>query len=63
MVAYVTKGREAARLLQEQFLHVAGESAYTKIYEHRVGPTQYYNCPEVGHKTYVCTKAQICAVH
>lgn len=36
MVVYVTKGSEAARLLQEQFFHVAGESAYTRIYEHRV---------------------------
>ena len=61
MVVYVTKGSEAARLLQEQFFHVAGESAYTRIYEHRVGPTQCYNCQEVGHKAYACTKAQICA--
>jgi hypothetical protein len=28
MVVYVTKSSKAARLLQEQYFHVAGESAY-----------------------------------
>jgi hypothetical protein len=40
MGVYVTKGSEAARLLQEQYFHVAEEFAYTGVYEHRVGPTQ-----------------------
>jgi hypothetical protein len=61
MVIYVTKGSEAVRLLQEQFFHVAGESAYTRIFEYRVGPTQCYNCQVIGHKAYACIKAQICA--
>jgi hypothetical protein len=61
MVVYVTKGSEAVRLLQGQYFHVAGESAYTGVYEHRVGPTQCYNCQEIGHKAYACTKKQICA--
>ena len=61
MVVYVTKGSEAARLLREQYFHVAGESAYTRVYEHRAGPTQCYNCQEVGHKAYACTKTQVCA--
>ncbi len=61
MVVYVTKGSEAARLLQDQYFHVAGESAYTRVYERRVGPTQCYNCQELGHKAYACTKAQVCA--
>jgi hypothetical protein len=61
MVVYVTKGSEAVRLLQGQYFHVAGESAYTEVYEHRVGPTQCYNCQEIGHKAYACTKKQICA--
>jgi len=47
MVVYVTKGSEAVRLLQGQYFHVAGESAYTGVYEHRVGPTQCYNCQEI----------------
>jgi hypothetical protein len=61
MVVYVTKGSEAVRLLQGQYFHVAGESAYTGVYEHRVGPTQCYNCQEIGHKAYACTKEQVCA--
>jgi hypothetical protein len=61
MAVYVTKGSEAARLLREHHFHVAAESAYTRVYEHRVGPTQCYNFQEVGHKAYACTKAQVCA--
>jgi len=61
MVIYVTKGSDAVRLIQEQYFHVAGESAYTRIYERRVGLTQCYNCQGVGHKAYACTKSQICA--
>jgi hypothetical protein len=43
IVVYITKGNKAARLLREQYFHVAGESVYTRVYEHRVGPTQCYN--------------------
>lgn len=61
MVVYVTKGSEAVRLLQEQYFHVAGESAYTRVYEYRIGLTQCYKCQHLGHKAYACTKAQVCA--
>ncbi|KFZ20543.1 hypothetical protein V501_00075 [Pseudogymnoascus sp. VKM F-4519 (FW-2642)] len=52
MMVYVTKGSEAVRLLQDQYFHVAGESAYTRIFEPRYGPQQCYRCQELGHKAY-----------
>jgi hypothetical protein len=61
MVVYVTKGSEAARLLQDQYFHVAGESAYAGIFERRYGPQLCYRCQELGHKAYSCTKPQVCA--
>jgi hypothetical protein len=35
MVIYVAKGSDASQLLQEQFFHVAGESAYTSKFASR----------------------------
>ena len=61
MVVYVTKGSEAARLLQEQYFHVAGESAYTRVFEPRYGPQKCYRCQEIGHKAYSCTQPRVCA--
>jgi hypothetical protein len=61
MVVYVTKGCKAARLLQDQYFHVAGESAYTRVFEPRYGPPNCYRCQEVGHKAYSYTKPQVCA--
>lgn len=37
MVVYVTKGSDAVRLLQGQYFHIAGESAYTSVYKLRTG--------------------------
>ena len=39
MGIYLSKGSEAARLLQGQYFHIAGDSAYTRVYEPRIGPT------------------------
>ena len=61
MVVYVTKGSDAVRLLQEQYFHIAGESAYTSVYELRKGPMQCYNCQTIGHKAFSCKKTQVCA--
>jgi hypothetical protein len=61
MVVYVTRGSDAARLLQEQYFHLAGESAYTSVFEPRYGPKQCYRCQELGHKAFSCTKPQVCA--
>jgi hypothetical protein len=61
MVVYVTKGSEAARLLQGQYFYLAGESAYTSDFEPRFGPKQCYKCQEMGHKAFSCTKSRICA--
>lgn len=61
MVVYVTKGSDAARLLQGQYFHLAGESAYTSIFEPRYGPKQCYRCQQLGHKAFMCSKPQICA--
>ena len=60
MVVYVTKGSDAVRLLQGQYFHIAGESAYTSVYELRTGPVQCYNCQAVGHKAYSCHRVQVC---
>jgi hypothetical protein len=60
MVVYVTKGSEAKRLLDGQYFHLAGESAYTAVFAPREGPTQCYNCQEIGHKAFACKKPQIC---
>jgi len=60
MVVYVTKSSEAKRLLDNQYFHLAGESAYTSIFAPRVGPTQCFNCQEIGHKAFACKKPQVC---
>ena len=61
MVIYVTKGSHARRLLQDQFFHVAGESGWTSVFKPFSGPTQCYNCQEIGHKAFNCKKTQVCA--
>lgn len=60
MVVYVTKGSEARRLLDSQYFHLAGESGYTAVFAPRVGPTQCYNCQELGYKAYIYKKPQVC---
>ena len=60
MVIYVTKGSDAVRLLQGQYFHIAGESAYTSVYELRTSPVQCYNCQAIGHKAFSCTKNVVC---
>jgi hypothetical protein len=60
MVIYVTKGSDARRLLQDQFFHVAGESGWTSVFKPFSGPTQCYNCQEIGHKAFNCKKSQVC---
>ena len=60
IVIYVTKGSHARRLLQDQFFHVAGESGWTSVFKPFSGPTQCYNCQEIGHKAFNCTKSQVC---
>lgn len=61
MVVYVTKRAEAEKLLNEQDFHVAGESAYTRIFAPRPNLHQSYNCQEIGHKAHSCLKQQTCA--
>jgi hypothetical protein len=60
MVIYVTKGSEARQLLEGQYFHLAGESAYTAVFAPREGPTQCFNCQEIGHKAFACKKPQTC---
>jgi len=61
MVAYITKGSDAKRLIDGSYFDIAGESAYTRIFEPRTGPIQCFNCQEMGHKAYACKKTQTCA--
>jgi hypothetical protein len=55
MVVYVTKSSEAMRLLQGQYFHVAGESAYTRAFEPRYSPLQCYRCQGLGYKSFSCS--------
>ncbi|KAL5395482.1 hypothetical protein PMIN03_013091 [Paraphaeosphaeria minitans] len=61
MVIHVTRRSDAARLLREEYFHVAGESAYTRPFQPRTGPVQCYKCQRIGHKAFSCDKPQICA--
>jgi DnaJ-class molecular chaperone len=61
MVVYLTKSSDAKRLLQDQFFHITGESAYTRAFEPRASPITCYRCQELGHRAYTCSKPQICA--
>jgi hypothetical protein len=61
MVVYVTRRSDAARLLQEQYFQVAGESGCTGVFEPRHSPKQCFRCQELGHKSFSCTNPQICA--
>ncbi|OAQ57450.1 reverse transcriptase [Pochonia chlamydosporia 170] len=60
MVIYVTKGSDAKRLIDGQYFDLAGESAYTNVFEPRVGPVQCFKCQEMGHKAFSCKKPQTC---
>ena len=48
MVVYVTKQEDAVKLLNEQYFHVDGESAFTRVFETRPNTQQCYNCQETG---------------
>lgn len=62
MVVYVTSSNDATRLLQGQYFHVAGESAYVRVFETRERPLQCYKCQKLGHKAYSCpSNQQVCA--
>ena len=61
MVVYLTKNRDARRLLEEHYFLVAGESAYTSVFQQLNGPEQCYNCQELGHKAFSCSKNRVCA--
>jgi hypothetical protein len=61
MVVYVSKSSEVTKLLQGQYFHIAGESAYTRVFEPRLRPDQCYQCQEIGYKAYSCNKPQRCA--
>ncbi|KAF4971651.1 hypothetical protein FSARC_1584, partial [Fusarium sarcochroum] len=56
MVVYLTKRSDVRRLLQDHYFLVAGESAYTSVFEQISEPEQCYNCQELGHKAFSCSK-------
>jgi hypothetical protein len=61
MVVYVSRNGDAKRLLQERYFHAAGELAYTSMFERRTGLLQCYNCQELGHKAFSCSRNWVCA--
>jgi hypothetical protein len=61
MVVYTTKATEARRLIEGNYFDIAGESAYTRMFEPQTGPAQCFNCQEIGHKAFACKKSQTCA--
>ena len=56
MAVYLTKASDANKLLQKQFFDLAGESAYTRVYEPKTGLIQCYNCQALGHKAFACKR-------
>jgi hypothetical protein len=60
MVIYLTKDSDVRRLLQEEYFHIAGESAHTSIFDAFSGPIRCYRCQEIGHKAFNCSAPQIC---
>ncbi|ODA77185.1 hypothetical protein RJ55_06812 [Drechmeria coniospora] len=60
MVIYATKESDAKRLLDGVYFDLAGESAYTNVFERRLGPIHCFNCQEIGHKAFSCKKPQTC---
>ena len=60
MVVYMTKASDARKVLDEGFFYAGGESGYTGPFERRIRPEQCYNCQEIGHKAFQCSKPQIC---
>lgn len=61
MVVYLTKAADAQKVLEEGYFHAGGESGRTAIFERRHRPEVCYNCQEVGHKAFKCTKPRRCA--
>lgn len=61
MVVYLTKAADAKKILEEGHFHAGGESGRTAIFERRHRPEVCYNCQEVGHKAFKCTKPRRCA--
>ena len=60
MVVYLTRASDARKVLEEGFFYAGGESGYTGRFERRPRPEQCYNCQEVGHKAFQCSKPQVC---
>jgi hypothetical protein len=60
MIIYLNKANDAAKLPDDQYFDVRGESASTRVCEPRKGPVQCYKCQSMGHKAFSCTNAQIC---
>jgi hypothetical protein len=58
IVIYVTKESNARRLLEDRYLHLAGNSARTSVFEPRADTVQYYNRWGLGHKAFICKEAQ-----
>ncbi|KAM4063306.1 endonuclease-reverse transcriptase domain-containing protein [Hirsutella rhossiliensis] len=59
MVVYVTKKNDAKKLLDGKYFDLAGESACTNPFEPRKGPMQCFNCQDMGHKAFRCSKPQL----
>ena len=50
MVVWVTKRKDAERLMKEGVLQIRGEAAYTRPFEKRIGPIRCYNCQKYDHQ-------------
>lgn len=49
MVIWVTKRKDAERLMKEGVLQIRGEAAYSRPFEQRIGPIRCYNCQKYDH--------------
>lgn len=55
MVVWVTKSKDAERLMQEGILQIEGEATYTRIFEQRTNPVCCHKCQKYDHQAF-CSK-------
>ena len=57
MVIWVTKRKDAERLMKEGLFQISGEAAYTRPFEKRIGLIRCYNCQKYDHQALRCKEA------
>ncbi len=58
MLIWVTKRKDAERLMKEGVLQIRGEAAYNRSVEKRLGPIRCYNCQKYDHQALRCKELE-----